>query len=87
MTALTANQLEVLATVEQYVDAPTARRVADRLETPGAYTRHWGYDRTYAVLKRMEKRGFVARDKRRPAHWSVTSAGYEVLLAPGEESL
>lgn len=82
--SLTANQLDVLATVEQYVDAPTTRRVADRLETPKAQSRLWGYDRTYSILKRLEARGLVVRDDRRPAHWKVTPAGYEILLAPGE---
>lgn len=76
---LTDAQVELLVALEAYVEAPTTRRLADKLETPAAGREYWGYDRTHSMLKRLSKRGLVEHDSRRPMHWSVTQAGRDAI--------
>ena len=84
LMGLTTTQLDTLATVEQYRNAPTTRRIADRLETPAAHTAYYDWARTYRILRRLQSLGLIEHDDRRPMHWTVTKAGYDVLLEPVE---
>lgn len=76
---LNADQRSLLTKLGEYSEAPTARRLADDLESPENYSRLYGYDAVLGKLKRLEKREFVSRDGRRPAHWSLTDAGRSEL--------
>lgn len=74
---LNEEQRLLLTTLAEYTEAPTTRRLADKLHTTP--TSWWNYDVVQSKLVRLEKRGLVQRDKRRPAHWVVTPAGKNVL--------
>lgn len=76
---LTDKQRIVLTVLAEYVEAPTTRRLADRLESPAARREYWSYDKAHAALKRLEKRDLVARDSRRPVRWTITSVGRAAL--------
>lgn len=76
---LTDNQRTVLTAISGFTDAPTTRELSDKLETPEAYSRLWGYDRVHSILTRLEKRSLVYRDTRKPAHWSLTQPGREAI--------
>ncbi len=84
---LTKAQAQLLEALAEYTDAPTTRRLADKLESPAARREYWGYDRTHAVLKRLARRGLVVvRDARRPQHWHVTAEGRDALAARQTEN-
>lgn len=76
---LTDNQRAVLTTLGGYVEPPTIRQLADKLEAPKAYSRMWGYDRVRSIMVRLEARELVVRDGRHPAHWTISTAGREAL--------
>lgn len=65
MVRLTLDQRSILRMVGEYVDAPTSRQVADRIERPKANSRYWSFDQVDASLRRMAKRGLVVADSRR----------------------
>lgn len=70
---LTSGQRKLLAALDQYGDTSTVRRIAYEHDRLG------GYDLIFAAFKRLERRGFVTRDDRRPARWAVTETGREAL--------
>lgn len=59
---------------------PTARQLADRLETSKFRSGAYSYDEVYSQLRALEKKGLVARKEgQRALHWQITPAGVEAL--------
>lgn len=86
MPQLTKKQRHVLASLSTHPRAagggqgPTARDLADTMESPRFGTERFTYDQVYASLRRLARRGFVTRvDGARAAHWIVTPEGGSAL--------
>ncbi len=64
---ITEKQRHVLQGLNGYVDAPTARRLADRLERPTFRSASFAYDEVYGQLRALERKALIRRVPRPPA--------------------
>lgn len=73
---LTPKQVTVLgALIDMASEKPTARALADRMETPRYRTAKYTYDEVYAHLRALDAKGAVNRYKGLAVHWEPTDAG------------
>lgn len=76
---LTEKQRTVLEAVASYSVPPTARRVADRLQTPGRRKPLYSYDEVRGQLTALVEKGAVDRPAERPGTWRATEEGLDAL--------
>lgn len=80
---LTRNQQLILATLAEHADAG-GKAVGNPeidAEMNRRHNRHMGYDQLHSSLVRLHRKGWVSRDKHRPARWAITAAGRAALAA------
>ena len=92
---LTEKQQLVLTALDEYTIAPTARRVADRLDRPRWRAKRWHRRQVHGILDRLERRGLVRGIEQRAGGrggerwetvWSLTDAGKAALTAAAERA-
>lgn len=78
---MTHQQTLVLTVLHEHKQAG-GRGIGNREIDDEANRRHnrtFSYDALHSLLKRLEKRGLVKRDKSSPARWSITGAGSKLV--------
>jgi len=79
MERLTAKQRDLLGLLKARKNPPSARQVADALQTPGYRRPLWSYDAVISSLRRIERRGLCAGVDTGPVRWTITKRGIEAL--------
>lgn len=82
---LTPKQLTILEALDAYETPPSARRLADRLETPAYRAQRWRYSQVYDGLRRLQTKGAVERAEGDGwVRWRVTPKGRAAMSEQGE---
>jgi Fe2+ or Zn2+ uptake regulation protein len=77
---ITTKQRFVLQGLKEIDGSPSARKLADALETPRFRSARFTYDETYSQLRRLEAKNFVRRvNVGRVLKWQTTEAGRKML--------
>lgn len=84
---MTKQQIVVLTVLDEHKRAGGRGIANDEIdrEADRRHNRTFGYDALHSVLKRLECRGLVKRDKHRPARWAITAAGSKLVGAQRKE--
>lgn len=77
---LTKKQRRVLEVLIAFNGHPSARRLADYMETAAVHSATYSYDEIYGQLRQLEKKGAVSRIRGgRVNKWQATDAGQDAL--------